>query len=84
MKTYKGDLNKENMPENGIFTFGSNTVSINGNPYRGTGGAALIAHLEFGDSSKRKHDKLLFREQKSILISYSYSTKNIYNKCNFS
>jgi hypothetical protein len=48
MKTYKGDLNKETIPENGIFVFGSNTVSINGNPYRGTGGAALVAHLEFG------------------------------------
>jgi hypothetical protein len=42
------------MPENGIFTFGSNTVSINGNPYRGTGGAALIAHLEFGIHQNEK------------------------------
>lgn len=48
MKTYKGDLNKNNMPENGIFTFGSNSIGINGNPQKGTGGAALVAQLEFG------------------------------------
>lgn len=54
MKTYKGDLNKNNIPENGIFTFGSNTIGINGNPQRGTGGAALVAHLEFGVKQNEK------------------------------
>lgn len=48
MITYKGLLNKKNIPENGVFVFGSNTVSYNGNPRKGTGGAALIAHLDFG------------------------------------
>jgi hypothetical protein len=48
MKTYSGFLNKNNVPENGVFVFGSNTVCINGNPSKGTGGAALVAHLEFG------------------------------------
>ena len=48
MKTYIGFLNKTNMPENGIFVFGSNMVCINGNPSKGTGGAALVAHKEFG------------------------------------
>lgn len=46
--TYSGLLTKENMPENGIFVFGSNPLGINGNPKKGTGGAALVAHLQFG------------------------------------
>lgn len=46
--TYKGFLNSKNVPENGVFVFGSNTICINGNPTKGTGGAALVAHLEFG------------------------------------
>lgn len=48
MKTYKGFLNRYNLPQNGIFTFGSNPIGINGNPRTGKGGAALIAQLEFG------------------------------------
>jgi hypothetical protein len=48
VKTYTGILNRSNLPKNGIFVFGSNTVCINGNPSKGTGGAALVAHLEFG------------------------------------
>jgi hypothetical protein len=47
MKTYKGLLNRSNMPENGIFVFGSNPIGINGNPKTGKGGAALVAQLEF-------------------------------------
>jgi len=41
MKTYKGLIN--DLPDNGIFLFGSNPVGINGNPVKGTGGAALFA-----------------------------------------
>ena len=48
MRTYSGKLNKDNIPDNGIFVFGSNKIGINGNPYKGTGGAALVAQLEFG------------------------------------
>lgn len=48
MRTYKGNITAKNMPENGVFVFGSNTVCINGNPRRKTGGAALVAHTEFG------------------------------------
>lgn len=36
------------MPSKGVFVFGSNPLGINGNPEKGTGGAALVAHLEFG------------------------------------
>ena len=46
--TYKGSLNKKNLPENGIFVFGSNPIGINGNPRTGKGGSALVAQLEFG------------------------------------
>lgn len=48
MKTYKGLLNRDSMPDNGIYVFGSNRVGINGNPTKGTGGAALVAQIEFG------------------------------------
>lgn len=45
MRTYKGYIN--DLPENGIFGFGSNPLGINGNPVKRTGGAALFA-LEKG------------------------------------
>lgn len=41
MRTYKGLI--DDLPQNGIFLFGSNPVGINGNPAKGTGGAALFA-----------------------------------------
>lgn len=31
-----------------VFVFGSNPLGVNGNPARGTGGAALVAHLQYG------------------------------------
>jgi hypothetical protein len=46
--TYKGLINSQNIPSNGIFTFGSNPIGINGNPKKGTGGSALVAQMEFG------------------------------------
>lgn len=42
MKTYKGWLTKDNMPENGIFVFGSNTQGRHGK------GNALAAKTHFG------------------------------------
>lgn len=42
MKVYKGWLTKENMPENGIFIFGSNTEGRHG------AGNARAARMEFG------------------------------------
>ena len=47
-RVYKGNINRDCLPDNGVFVFGSNTVCINGNPRRKTGGAALVAHTEFG------------------------------------
>ncbi|HPQ80031.1 MAG TPA: hypothetical protein PLG47_06225, partial [Candidatus Dojkabacteria bacterium] len=40
-KTYSGLITK--LEDNQIFVFGSNPVGINGNPSKGTGGAALVA-----------------------------------------
>lgn len=37
-----------------VFVFGSNPVGINGNPERGTGGAALVAHNVFGVAQGEK------------------------------
>jgi len=48
MRTYVGRLSRKNIPENGIFVFGSNPIGINGNLLKGTGGAALVASMEFG------------------------------------
>jgi len=45
VKYYIGDIEPD---EETIFVFGSNPKGINGNPSRGTGGAALIAQLKFG------------------------------------
>lgn len=41
-KTYKGPI--LSLEENQIFVFGSNPLGINGNPKKGTGGAALVAY----------------------------------------
>ena len=40
-KTYTGFITS--LSENQVFVFGSNPVGINGNPSKGTGGAALVA-----------------------------------------
>ena len=48
MRVYKGKINKKNLPDNGVFTFGSNPLGINGNILTGKGGAALVAQIEFG------------------------------------
>ncbi len=41
MKTYTGKI--ESLTDNQIFVFGSNPLGYNGNPSKGTGGAALVA-----------------------------------------
>ncbi len=41
METYKDSITY--LPDNGIYVFGCNPVGINGNPIKGTGGAALFA-----------------------------------------
>ena len=45
IKFYVGDIIPD---KNTIFVFGSNPLGINGNPNRGTGGAALTAVQYFG------------------------------------
>lgn len=57
--TYKGLINSKNIPHNGIFVFGSNPIGINGNPRKGTGGAALVAQIEFGVKSGEIMDNRL-------------------------
>jgi len=45
--------------ENTIFVFGSNPVGINGNPAKGTGGAALVASTQFGVKQGERMDNKL-------------------------
>lgn len=45
IKFYTGDISFE---PNTVFVFGSNPLGINGNPWKGTGGAALVAVQQFG------------------------------------
>lgn len=54
--TYRGLLNATNLPYNGVFVFGSNPIGVNGNPKKGTGGAALVANQQFGVQSGEKMD----------------------------
>ena len=65
MRTYKGKITREKMPENGIFVFGSNPLGFNGNPTKGTGGAALVAHLEFDVQQGEKMINKLSRSGKA-------------------
>lgn len=53
---YEGDIKPE---LNTVFVFGSNPVGINGNPERGTGGAALVASKLFGVKQGEKMDNKL-------------------------
>ena len=53
---YTGDITPD---ENTIFVFGSNPVGINGNPTKGTGGAALVASKNFGVKQGEKMDNKL-------------------------
>lgn len=63
--TYKGLLNRKNLPENGIFVFGSNPIGINGNPRTGRGGSALIAQIEFGVKHGEIMDNCLSKSGKA-------------------
>ena len=42
-----------------VFVFGSNPLGVNGNPERGTGGAALVAQQKFGVLQGEKMDNCL-------------------------
>lgn len=45
--------------EDCVFVFGSNPVGINGNPQRGTGGAALVASRDYGVRQGEKMDNCM-------------------------
>jgi hypothetical protein len=68
MRTYKGKINRLNMPENGVFTFGSNPIGINGNPLTGKGGAALIAQVEFDVKHGERMNNCLSKSGKAYGI----------------
>jgi hypothetical protein len=65
MRTYRGKLSAKNIPENGVFVFGSNPLGINGNPYTGKGGSALVAQLEFGVKHGEKMNNCLSKSGKA-------------------
>ena len=73
--TYTGLLNKDNIPENGIFVFGSNKIGINGNPSKGTGGAALVAQLEFGVKHGEIMDNCLSESKKAYGLTTVHAPK---------
>jgi hypothetical protein len=56
-KTYSGKVT--NLESNQIFVFGSNPLGINGNPSKGTGGAALVAYKIAGVKQGEKMDNRL-------------------------
>ena len=68
MRAYIGFLSRANMPEKGVFVFGSNPLGINGNPDKGTGGAALVAHLEFGVKRGEKMDNCMSQSDQAYGI----------------
>ena len=56
-KTYSGKVTS--LQPNQIFVFGSNPLGINGNPSKGTGGAALVAYNIAGVKQGEKMDNKL-------------------------
>ena len=62
-KTYEGLITQLN--DNQIFTFGSNPVGINGNPAKGTGGAALVATNNGWVEQREKMDNKLSNSGKA-------------------
>ena len=56
-KTYSGKVTS--LQPNQVFVFGSNPLGINGNPAKGTGGAALVAHNIAGVKQGEKMDNKL-------------------------
>ena len=56
-KTYTGKVTQ--LEDNQVFVFGSNPLGVNGNPSKGTGGAALVAHNIAGVKQGEKMDNKL-------------------------
>lgn len=63
VKTYSGLITK--LAPNQVFVFGSNPVGINGNPTKGTGGAALVATKNEWVKQNEKMDNRLSDSGKS-------------------
>lgn len=57
VSTYEGRITK--LEDNQVFVFGSNPIGVNGNPSKGTGGAALVAHNIAGVKQGEKMDNKL-------------------------
>lgn len=62
IKFYVGDIIPD---KNTIFVFGSNPLGINGNPNRGTGGAALTAVQYFGVGLHEKMNNCLSQSKQA-------------------
>jgi hypothetical protein len=56
-KTYSGKITE--LKDKQVFVFGSNPLGINGNPAKGTGGAALVAYNIAGVKQGEKMDNIL-------------------------
>jgi len=59
---YIGDIQPQ---DNVVFVFGSNPIGINGNSQTGAGGAALVAHLQFGVEQGEKMANCLSKSGKA-------------------
>ena len=74
IRTYSGLIS--NLKENQVFVFGSNPVGINGNPAKGTGGAALVATTNGWVEQSEKMDNRLSNSGKAWgLTTVSYPGK---------
>lgn len=62
-RTYEGLINE--LSENQVFVFGSNPLGINGNPEKGTGGAALAANKKGWVKQGEKMDNRLSESGKA-------------------
>jgi len=65
MRTYNCLINRYNLPYNGVFVFGANPIGINGNVLKGTGGAALVASMEFGVEKGEKMNNCISKSGKA-------------------
>ena len=76
IKTYSGNIEK--LEPNQIFVFGSNPVGINGNPEKGTGGAALVAtNKEWVKQSEKMDNRLSDSGKAWGLTTVSYPGKKL-------
>lgn len=77
-RVYEGILTS--LPDNGVFVFGSNPLGINGNPSKGTGGAALSAYKYFGVLQGEKMDNRLSNSGRAYGLTTVNAPKNYKTK----